>query len=45
MYIVPSLDLAVVMNAGNYQQPGREQALIASTIMSDVVLPSLRREG
>jgi len=26
LHIVPSLNLAVVMSAGNYQQPGREQA-------------------
>src|SRR5262249_55213649 len=39
LHIVPSLDLAVVMSAGNYQQPGREQARIASTVMSEVVRP------
>lgn len=45
LFVLSSLDLVVVMNAGNYRQPGSEQARIAATVMGDAVLPSLRREG
>lgn len=41
LYLVPALDLAVVMMAGNYRLPIMEQGRIGNTLILDLVLPSL----
>lgn len=39
LYLVPALDLAVVIHCGNYGRPGVEQSRIATTLLDEVVLP------
>jgi CubicO group peptidase (beta-lactamase class C family) len=41
MFLVPALDLAVVMNAGNYRLPIMEQARIAAALIFELLLPRL----
>jgi CubicO group peptidase (beta-lactamase class C family) len=41
LYVVPGLDLVVAMNAGNYGKPGMEQRRIATTLLTELVLPNL----
>jgi CubicO group peptidase (beta-lactamase class C family) len=41
LFLVPALDLAVAMNAGNYRKPGVEQRRVATTLMTELVLPAL----
>lgn len=41
LFLVPALDLAVAMNAGNYRLPGMEQGRIATAVITDLVLPNL----
>jgi CubicO group peptidase (beta-lactamase class C family) len=41
LFLVPALDLAVAMNAGNYRKPGLEQRRIANALMSELVLPAV----
>lgn len=41
LFLVPALDLAVAMNAGNYRLPIMEQGRIATTVILDLVLPNL----
>lgn len=41
LYLVPALELAVVMMAGNYRLPIMEQGRIGNTLILDLVLPSL----
>jgi CubicO group peptidase (beta-lactamase class C family) len=41
LFLVPALDLAVAMNAGNYRLPIMEQSRIGSTLITDLVLPGL----
>ena len=45
LFLVPALDLAVAMNAGNYRLPIMEQGHIAATVMTEAVLPSIRGAG
>jgi CubicO group peptidase (beta-lactamase class C family) len=40
LYALPALDLVVVMNCGNYRQPGVEQSRVATAVLNDIVLPS-----
>jgi CubicO group peptidase (beta-lactamase class C family) len=39
LYVVPGLELAVAMTAGNYDQPGQRQMPL--TLWRDIVWPSL----
>jgi hypothetical protein len=41
LFLVPALDLAVAMNAGNYRKPGVEQRRVAATLLTELVLPAL----
>jgi CubicO group peptidase (beta-lactamase class C family) len=41
LFLVPALDLAVAMNAGNYRLPIMEQGRIGTTLITDLVLPAL----
>ena len=41
LFLLPGLDLAVAMNAGNYPKPGSEQRRVANTLMYDLVLPAV----
>ena len=41
LFLVPSLELAVAMNAGNYRKPGLEQRRIANTVLNELVLPAV----
>jgi len=42
LFVMPSHDLVVAMNAGNYGRTGVEQSHIAATVMTEAVLPSIR---
>lgn len=42
LFVLPSHDLVVAMNAGNYGLTGIEQSHIAATVMTEAVLPSVR---
>jgi hypothetical protein len=39
-FVLPSDDLVVAMNAGNYGLTGTEQSHIAATVMTEAMLPS-----
>ena len=41
LFIVPSLDLVVAMNCGNYSKPGLEQRRVADTLLRELVLPAV----
>ena len=41
LFLVPALDLAVAMNAGNYRRPILEQGRIGAALITDLVLPGL----
>jgi CubicO group peptidase (beta-lactamase class C family) len=41
LFLVPALDLAVAMNAGNYRLPIMEQGRIGIALILDLVLPSI----
>jgi CubicO group peptidase (beta-lactamase class C family) len=41
LFLVPALDLAVAMNAGNYRLPIMEQGRIGTALILDLVLPAL----
>ncbi len=41
LFLVPALDLAVAMNAGNYRLPIMEQSRIGTALITDLVLPGL----
>src|SRR5262245_53768055 len=41
LFLVPNLDLAVAMNAGNYRKTGLEQRRIANTVLNDLILPAI----
>jgi CubicO group peptidase (beta-lactamase class C family) len=41
LFIVPSLDLVVAMNCGNYWKPGLEQRRVADTLLRELVLPAV----
>ena len=41
LFLVPALDLAVAMNAGNYRRPILEQRRIGAALITDLVLPGL----
>jgi CubicO group peptidase (beta-lactamase class C family) len=41
LFLVPALDLAVAMNAGNYRLPILEQGRIGTALILDLVLPAL----
>jgi CubicO group peptidase (beta-lactamase class C family) len=41
LFLVPALDLAVAMNAGNYRLPIMEQGRIGTALITDLVLPGL----
>ena len=41
LFLIPALDVAVAMNAGNYRKPGSEQRRIANALISELVLPAL----
>jgi CubicO group peptidase (beta-lactamase class C family) len=41
LFLVPALDLAVAMNAGNYRKPILEQGRIGSALILDLVLANL----
>jgi CubicO group peptidase (beta-lactamase class C family) len=45
LFVLPSQDLVIAMNAGNYRLTGIEQAHIAATVMTEAVLPSIRGDG
>jgi CubicO group peptidase (beta-lactamase class C family) len=40
LFVLPTLDLVVVMNCGNYHQPFVEQSRIARALLTEIVLPS-----
>jgi CubicO group peptidase (beta-lactamase class C family) len=40
LYVLPTLDLVVAMNCGNYDKPLAEQARISRALLTEVVLPS-----
>ena len=40
LVVVPALDLAVVINAGNYRKPGSEQRRIATALLNELILPA-----
>ncbi len=42
LFIVPNLELVVVITAGNYNKPGNWKLPVA--VMGKVVMPALRRE-
>jgi CubicO group peptidase (beta-lactamase class C family) len=39
--VLPGLDLAVAMNAGNCPKPGIEQRRIADVLLRELVLPAV----
>jgi CubicO group peptidase (beta-lactamase class C family) len=39
LFLVPALDLAVVINCGNYPKPGIEQGKVVNALLAHVVLP------
>jgi CubicO group peptidase (beta-lactamase class C family) len=41
LYVFPDLDLVVAMNCGNYSKPGAEQSRVNTTVVNEVVFPSL----
>jgi CubicO group peptidase (beta-lactamase class C family) len=41
LFLVPALDLAIAMNAGNYRLPIMEQGRIGTALIFDLVLPAL----
>jgi CubicO group peptidase (beta-lactamase class C family) len=41
LFLVPALDLAVAMNAGNYRLPIMEQGRIGNALILDLVMPSI----
>lgn len=41
LFVLPALKLVVAMNCGNYRRTGAEQSRIASTVMTEVVLPGV----
>jgi CubicO group peptidase (beta-lactamase class C family) len=41
LFLVPALDLAVALNAGNYRLPIMEQGRIGTTVILDLMLPNL----
>ena len=41
MFIVPTLDLVIAMNAGNYRKSGQEQRRIANVVLIEVVLAGI----
>jgi CubicO group peptidase (beta-lactamase class C family) len=41
LFLVPALDLAVAINAGNYRRPIMEQGRIGTALITDLVLPGL----
>jgi CubicO group peptidase (beta-lactamase class C family) len=41
LFLMPALDLAVAMNAGNYRLAGLAQGRIAAAVITDLVLPNL----
>src|SRR5262245_31979588 len=41
LVLVPALDLAVAMNAGNYRKPGIEQRRIATALLNELILPAV----
>ena len=40
LYVLPTLDLVVLMHCGNYYKPGVEQSRITGVLLSEIVLPS-----
>ena len=45
LFLVPALDLAVAMNAGNYRRPIWNSGRIAAALITDLVLPGARPEA
>ena len=45
LFLVPALDLAVAMNAGNYRLPIMEQGRIGTTLILELVLPALYKHS
>jgi len=45
LFVLPSLDLVIAMNGGNYRLTGIAQANIAAAVMLEAVLPSIRDGG
>jgi CubicO group peptidase (beta-lactamase class C family) len=40
LFVLPTLDLVVVVHCGNYHKPGMEQGRIAGALLTEIVLPS-----
>jgi CubicO group peptidase (beta-lactamase class C family) len=40
LFVLPTLDLVVAINCGNYRKPGMEQSRIAGVLLAEIVLPS-----
>jgi len=40
LFVLPSLDLVIAINCGNYQKPVMEQSRIAGMLLAQIVLPS-----
>jgi CubicO group peptidase (beta-lactamase class C family) len=40
LYVIPTGDLVIGINCGNYRRPGRDQHMVGVTIVTEVVLPA-----
>jgi CubicO group peptidase (beta-lactamase class C family) len=39
LFVIPTLDLVIAMNCGNYRKSGQEQTRIIDAVLSEIVLP------